>query len=72
MPRLTQAGVNVGAAHARGQALERLGRSRGQEGNINVSNDPTRLLNLTDKLAQQRGDGFIASELSAGGAGGQG
>uniref|UniRef100_UPI0027BA7618 ATP-dependent chaperone ClpB n=1 Tax=Dokdonella sp. TaxID=2291710 RepID=UPI0027BA7618 len=30
---------------------------------INVSNDLGRLLNLTDKLAQQRGDAFIASEL---------
>jgi len=28
-----------------------------------VSNDLTRLLNITDKLAQQRGDAFIASEL---------
>ena len=36
---------------------------RGQEGNVNVSNDLNRLLNLTDKLAQQRGDQFIASEL---------
>src|SRR6185437_14504926 len=36
---------------------------KGQEGNINVSNELTRLLNLTDKLAQQRGDAFIASEL---------
>ena len=36
---------------------------KGQEGNINVSNDLNRLLNLTDKLAQQRGDAFIASEL---------
>ena len=35
----------------------------GQEGNINVGNDLNRLLNLTDKLAQQRGDQFIASEL---------
>ncbi len=64
VPLLTQAGVNVGALRTRvGQALERLGAVKGQEGNINVSNDLTRLLNLTDKLAQQRGDGFIASEL---------
>src|SRR3546814_1647766 len=28
-----------------------------------VGNDLSRLLNVTDKLAQQRGDAFIASEL---------
>src|SRR5690606_3090145 len=32
-------------------------------GNIGVGNDLSRLLNVTDKLAQQRGDAFIASEL---------
>jgi ATP-dependent Clp protease ATP-binding subunit ClpB len=36
---------------------------KGQEGNINVSNELNRLLNVTDKLASQRGDAFIASEL---------
>src|SRR5690606_8136244 len=34
-----------------------------QEGNISVGNALARLLNVTDKLAQQRGDAFIASEL---------
>src|SRR5579875_2218906 len=51
-PMLAQAGVN-----------ERLPRVSGQEGNINVGNELSRLLNVTDKLAQQRGDQFIASEL---------
>jgi ATP-dependent Clp protease ATP-binding subunit ClpB len=64
VPLLTQAGINVTALRARmAQALDALPKVRGQEGNINVSNDLSRLLNLTDKLAQQRGDGFIASEL---------
>ena len=63
-PLLAQAGVNVSGLRARiAQALDRLPTVRGQEGTINVSGDLTRLLNLTDKLAQQRGDGFIASEL---------
>ncbi len=63
-PLLAQAGVNVAALRTRlGQALDRLPAVKGQEGNINVSNDLTRLLNLTDKLAQQRGDAFVASEL---------
>src|SRR5215475_8422448 len=63
-PLLAQAGVNVPALRTRlGQTLERLPAVKGQEGNINVSNDLTRLLNVTDKLAQQRGDAFVASEL---------
>ncbi len=64
VPLLAQAGVNVALLRQRiGEALQRLPQVAGQEGNINVSNDLTRLLNVTDKLAQQRGDAFIASEL---------
>ncbi len=64
LPLLTQAGANAGALRARiAQALDALPGVRGQEGNISISNDLNRLLNLTDKLAQQRGDAFIASEL---------
>jgi ATP-dependent Clp protease ATP-binding subunit ClpB len=63
-PLLTQAGVDVAALRARlGVELDRLPKVKGQEGNLNVSNDLSRLLNLTDKLAQQRGDAYIASEL---------
>jgi len=63
-PMLTQAQVNVPALRQRvGELLAGLPQVRGQEGNINVGNDLGRLLNLTDKLAQQRGDQFIASEL---------
>ena len=63
-PMLTQAQVNVPALQQRINALlERLPKVSGQEGNINIGNDLTRTLNLTDKLAQQRGDQFIASEL---------
>ncbi|HET8940813.1 MAG TPA: Clp protease N-terminal domain-containing protein, partial [Rudaea sp.] len=64
LPLLAQSGVNVPALRQRiGEALAKLPKVSGQEGTINVSNDLTRLLNLTDKLAQQRGDAFIASEL---------
>jgi ATP-dependent Clp protease ATP-binding subunit ClpB len=63
-PLLQQAGVNAGALRTRlAEALDKLPQVKGQEGNLNVSNDLTRLLNVTDKLAQQRGDAFIASEL---------
>jgi ATP-dependent Clp protease ATP-binding subunit ClpB len=63
-PLLAQAGVNVAALRERlGEALDKLPKVSGQEGNISVGNDLSRLLNVTDKLAQQRGDQFIASEL---------
>ncbi|WP_329742455.1 ATP-dependent chaperone ClpB [Dyella sp. A6] len=63
-PLLAQAKVNVPMLQQRiNEQLDRLPRVSGQEGNINLGNDLSRLLNLTDKLAQQRGDQFIASEL---------
>ncbi|RPE79492.1 ATP-dependent chaperone ClpB [Vulcaniibacterium tengchongense] len=63
-PLLAQAGVNVPLLRERlGEALERLPKVTGQAGSISVGNDLARLLNVTDKLAQQRGDAFIASEL---------
>ena len=63
-PLLAQAGVNVPLLRERlGEALEKLPKVTGQAGQISVGNDLARLLNVTDKLAQQRGDAFIASEL---------
>ena len=63
-PMLAQAGVNVVALRARlGELLDKLPTVKGQEGNVTVGNDLGRLLNVTDKLAQQRGDAYIASEL---------
>lgn len=63
-PLLAQAGVNVPLLRERlGEALEKLPKVSGQAGQISVGNDLARLLNVTDKLAQQRGDAFIASEL---------
>src|SRR5690606_8571592 len=63
-PLLSQAGVNVPLLRERlGEALEKLPRVTGQAGQLSVGNDLGRLLNVTDKLAQQRGDAFIASEL---------
>ncbi len=63
-PLLSQAGVNAPLLRERlGEILARLPKVSGQEGNVSVGNDLSRLLNVTDKLAQQRGDAFIASEL---------
>ncbi len=61
---LTQAGVNVDQLRSSlGEALDRLPSVQGAEGEVHVSNDLNRLLNLTDKLAQQKGDQYISSEL---------
>ncbi len=63
-PLLSQAGINVPLLRERlGEMLNGLPQVSGQAGDINVGNALGRVLNLTDKLAQQRGDQFIASEL---------
>ncbi|MFO7278690.1 MAG: Clp protease N-terminal domain-containing protein, partial [Pseudomonadota bacterium] len=63
-PLLTKAGVNVNKLRSDlGALLDRLPRVEGTPGEIHVSNDLARLLNVTDKLAQQRGDAYISSEL---------
>jgi ATP-dependent Clp protease ATP-binding subunit ClpB len=61
---LTQAGVNTNLLRSHlGKMLERLPTVEGASGDVHISNDLTRLLNLTDKLAQQRKDQYISSEL---------
>ena len=63
-PLLTQAGANLPSLRAQlGARLDKLPTVKGNEGNLSVSNDLNRLLLLTDKLAQKRGDQYIASEL---------
>jgi len=44
-------------------AIDRLPTVEGTGGDVHISNDLNRLLNLTDKLAQKRKDQFISSEL---------
>ena len=44
-------------------ALARLPKVEGVSGDVHPSNELVRVLNLTDKLAQKRGDSFISSEL---------
>ena len=63
-PLLAQAGINVPVLRERlAEALDALPKVSGQAGNVQAGNDLIRLLNVTDKLAQQRGDAYIASEL---------
>ncbi|WP_043740605.1 ATP-dependent chaperone ClpB [Thioalkalivibrio nitratireducens] len=63
-PVLAQAGGNVNQLRsALDDALGRLPRVEGTPGEVHVSNDLNRLLNVSDKLAQQRKDQYISSEL---------
>lgn len=43
--------------------LAKLPTVTGNQGEVHISNDLNKLLNVTDKLAQERGDQYIASEL---------
>jgi len=61
---LTQAEVNVNLLRSQlGEALDHMPRIIQATGEVHVSNDLGRLLNLTDKLAQDRKDDYISSEL---------
>ena len=61
---LTKAGVRVNALRSQlGERMEGLPKVKGAAGEISLSNDLIKLLNVTDKLAQKRGDQYIASEL---------
>jgi ATP-dependent Clp protease ATP-binding subunit ClpB len=63
-PLLDRAGINVPLLRSRLQGeLGRIASVEGVEGDLHPSNDLIRLLNVTDKLAQKRGDQFISSEL---------
>src|SRR3990167_9038779 len=61
---LTKANVNVANLHSQlHTALNRLPRVEGTPGDIHVSNELNRILNVTDKLAQKSKDQYISSEL---------
>ncbi len=63
-PLLEKAGVNVNLLRSQlGKEIDRLPKVEGTGGEVHVSNDLAKLLNVTDKLAQQRGDQYISSEL---------
>jgi len=63
---LTQANVNINLLRSQlGEQMDRLPVVEGTSGDVHISNDLTRLLNLTDKLAQKRKDQYISSELFA-------
>jgi ATP-dependent Clp protease ATP-binding subunit ClpB len=63
-PLLEKASVQVAKLRSDlAGALDRMPKVEGAGGDVVISNDLNKLLNVTDKLAQQRGDQFISSEL---------
>ncbi|HZO21629.1 MAG TPA: ATP-dependent chaperone ClpB [Steroidobacteraceae bacterium] len=63
-PLLLKAGLDINRLRSELQAqLDRLPRVQGAPGDIHISNELNRVFNGADKLAQQRGDQFISSEL---------
>lgn len=63
-PLLTKAGVNLSQLRTLiDQALDKLPKVTGTGGDIHISNGLNRLFNLTDKIAQERKDSYISSEL---------
>ena len=63
-PLLARVGVQERAlATLIDQALNELPQVQGLAGDIHMSQQTSRLLNVSDKLSQQRGDSFISSDL---------
>tara|TARA_R110002072_G_scaffold5811_2_gene36125 strand:- start:4512 stop:7094 length:2583 start_codon:yes stop_codon:yes gene_type:complete len=63
-PLLQKAGADVAGLTAGARAaVEALPTVSGTGGDVHMSNDLGRILNVTDKLAQQGGDTYISSEL---------
>ncbi|CAG1772123.1 partial Chaperone protein ClpB, partial [uncultured bacterium] len=63
-PLLAQAGAAVAALQTElNKAINSFAKVSGSGGDVTLSNESIRLLNLTDKLAQKRNDAFISSEL---------
>src|SRR5215467_89436 len=63
-PLLMKAGADVNKLRSGLLSLlDALPKVEGTPGEVHISNDLNRILNVTDKLAQQRGDQYIASEL---------
>jgi len=61
---LIKAGVDVNSLRSHlGEAIDALPQVQGHGGDVHLSQDLGRILNITDKLAQQRKDQFISSEL---------
>jgi ATP-dependent Clp protease ATP-binding subunit ClpB len=61
---LAKAGVDLNRLRSQlGQALDRLPSVEGAPGEVHISGELSKVLNVMDKLAQKRGDAYIATEL---------
>ncbi len=61
---LTKSSVNVNLLRSQlGDAIDRLSKVEGAGGEVHIGTDLSKLFNITDKLAQQREDQYISSEL---------
>ena len=64
-PLLSQAGVNVANLRQNlNDKLDGLAKVQNPTGEVQMSADMARLLNLADRLSQQKGDKFISSEVA--------
>lgn len=64
MPLLSRAGVQAKALNdALQRSLQELPKVHGQAGEVHLSQQTARIINVADKQAQQRGDSFISSDL---------
>ncbi|MEH6582025.1 MAG: ATP-dependent chaperone ClpB [Halioglobus sp.] len=63
-PLLQKAGADLAGLSSKTQAaVEALPKVSGAGGDVQLSQDLGRVLNITDKLAQKNGDAYISSEL---------
>ncbi len=61
---LSQTSINLHSLRSQlGEALEHMPQVEGTGGELHISNELARLLNQCDKLAQQRKDQYISSEM---------
>jgi ATP-dependent Clp protease ATP-binding subunit ClpB len=61
---LTKSGVNVNLLRSQlGDVVDRLAKVEGTGGEVHIGTELSKLFNLTDKLAQERDDQYISSEL---------
>src|SRR6185295_8156230 len=61
---LTKAGVNMNLLRSQlGEAIDRFPSVEGTPGEVHIGNDLSKLLNVTDKLAQERNSAYIPIEL---------
>jgi len=61
---LSKSGVNANLLRSQlGDAIDRLPKVEGAGGDVHFGSNLTKLFNITDKLAQQREDQYVSSEL---------